>query len=202
MFNVRPDKRWFGFYAEPPEDPPGFGLNADGSVRGTLPDDPGSAFPGYDLGVSAAMPGNTMFNVRPELDLPGLHRFKPPQETVPGFRMTADGSIRNDATPAARPGPDVGTSPFGVFDLQSLGANAFTPVGDGSPPPYLIYGPGLYNRLAEAPTLAPDAERRPVRHTLRPRLRSRHSPARHIHPDLALPACRSVRHYRRISPTG
>lgn len=180
MFNVRPDRRWFGFHVEPPQDPTGFRLNADDSVRDMLPGGLSPAFLGYDLGASAAMPGGTMFNVQPDQDLPGLHNFKPPEdalpggtmfnvrpeqdfpglhnfkpreETVPGFRINPNGSIRHDATPAARPGPNVGSSPFGVFDHQSPDANAFTAVGDGSPPPYLALARSLYNGLGQLPML-------------------------------------------------
>lgn len=156
MFNVRPDKLWFGFCGEPPEDLPGFRLNTDGSVLGALPSDSSTAFLGYDLGAGEAVPGSTMFNVRPEQEFPGLHNFKPPEEMVPGFRMNADGSIRNDATPAIRPSPDVGGKPFGVLDLQSLDHSAFMPVGGRSPSPYLAYGDGAYRSPSGAPLPHPE----------------------------------------------
>lgn len=35
-----------------------------------------------------------MFNIQPERRVPGLHNFRPPEELMPGFRMNADGSIR------------------------------------------------------------------------------------------------------------
>lgn len=34
MFNVQPDKRWFGFHLEPPEDPPGFRKQLEYMTRG------------------------------------------------------------------------------------------------------------------------------------------------------------------------
>lgn len=45
-----------------------------------------------------------MFNVQSERRVPGLHNFRPPEELVPGFRMNADGSIRQ-ATVAPPPYP-------------------------------------------------------------------------------------------------
>lgn len=35
-----------------------------------------------------------MFNVRSGQNVPGLHNFKPPEEFVPGFRVNADGNVR------------------------------------------------------------------------------------------------------------
>jgi len=35
-----------------------------------------------------------MFNVQRERHVPGLHNFKPPEALVPGFRMNADGKVR------------------------------------------------------------------------------------------------------------
>lgn len=152
IFNVRPDKPWFGFYIEPPEDPPR---------------DSSTAFLGYGLGTSAAMPGGTMFSVRPEQDLPGLHNFKPPEEVVPGFRVkppeeevpgfrvNADGSIR-------KPAPldfDGGANPFGPFDRSRLGTNAFMPAGDGMLPPYLTFARRFYGDLGAVPMADPEAAR-------------------------------------------
>lgn len=109
-----------------------------------------------------------MFNVRPDLrwfgfrfeppqkqELPGF-RVKPPEEEVPGFRMNADGSIREATAPIARLYPDVGRNPFDFLDRPGLGANAFTPVGDGSPPPYLTHGRRFHAGFGGAPVLDPD----------------------------------------------
>jgi hypothetical protein len=154
MFNIRPDGRWFGFNVEPPEDSPGFRMNADSTIRDASPGDSSTAFLGIDPGDSAALPGGTMFNIRPEQNLPGLHNFRPPQELVPGFRLNADGSIRDASTPPAQLYPSVGGNPFGPFD--QFGAKRFTSVGDGSPPPYLAYRPGFSNELGKVPTLDED----------------------------------------------
>jgi hypothetical protein len=154
MFNFRPSPRGFGFNVKVPEEEvPGFRMNADGTVRDTPPRDVSTAFPGIDPDDSAALPGGIMFNVRPERYLPGLHNFRPPEEEVPGFRMNADGSIR-DASAPLQVNPHVGDNPFGAFDR--LGTNAFFPVGDGSPPPYPAHVPGLFNGLGRMPTLDKD----------------------------------------------
>ena len=151
MFNIRPDKPWFQFGDEPLADLPGFRMNADGTVRDASPGDLSTALLGIDPGDSAVLPGGTMFNVQPGQNLPGLHNFRPPEERVPGFRMNADGSIRDASTPPARLYPNVGGNPFGPFDQP--GNNAFTSVGNGSLPPYLAYGPGFSNGLGKVPTL-------------------------------------------------
>lgn len=151
MFSIRPDKRWFEFGDEPLEGPPGFRMNADGTVRDASTGDVSTAFLGIDPNNGAALPGGTMFNVQPGQNLPGLHNFRPPQELVPGFRMNADGSIRDASTPSAQHYPDIGGNPFGRFD--QFGTKPFTPVGDGSPPPYLAYDPGFSNGLGKVPTL-------------------------------------------------
>jgi hypothetical protein len=150
MFNIRPDKRWFEFGDGPLEEPPGFRMNADGTVRDVAPGDLWSAFPGIDPGDAAALPAGTMFNVQPGQNLPGLHNFKPPQEQMPGFRMNADGSIRDASAPPVPVYPDVGANPFRSFDQPD--AKAFTAVGDGSLPPYLAYSPELMNGLGRLPT--------------------------------------------------
>jgi hypothetical protein len=76
-----------------------------------------------------------MFNVRPDRRLFGFH-VEPPEEVVPGFRINADGSIRKATIPAAPLYSDF-NSPFGF--RPDLDTNAFTPVGDGMPPPYLTF---------------------------------------------------------------
>lgn len=125
MFNVRPDKGWFGFRAEQPK---GFRLNANGSVHGGPPSDLSTALLGYDLNASAAMPGSAMFNVRPELHLPGLHHFKPPEEVVPGFRMNADGSTSEAPAPATQLYRHVGSKPLDFVDLADMkDGSAFDP---------------------------------------------------------------------------
>lgn len=130
MFNVRPDRRWFEFNVEPPEDPPGFRVNADGSVGGT----PSGDFDQRSIG----------FHVQP------------PQQVVPGFRMNADGSIRTDAAPVMPPYPDVGSRLFSFPEPQGPSSSVFTPVGDGSPPPYLAFAERARNWLGGAPTLNRD----------------------------------------------
>jgi hypothetical protein len=35
-----------------------------------------------------------MFNVQRERLMPGLHNFRPAERVPPGFRMNADGSVR------------------------------------------------------------------------------------------------------------
>ncbi|MBI2737686.1 MAG: hypothetical protein HYX38_14235 [Rhodospirillales bacterium] len=137
MFNIRPEKRWFEFGDVPLEDSPGFRMNAGGTVR----DDASSS----DL--STALPGGAMFNVQPERQLPGLHNFRPPEELVTGFRLSADGSMQDTSTPPARLYPDAGGNPFRSF--YQPGTKAFTSVGDGSPPPYLAYSPGFSNGLGK-----------------------------------------------------
>jgi hypothetical protein len=73
MVNIRPDGHWFGFNVEPLEDPPGFRMNPNGTVR-------------------HGSPTHTMFNVQPEQNLPGLHNFRPSGKMVPGFHVNADGT--------------------------------------------------------------------------------------------------------------
>lgn len=93
-----------------------------------------------------------MFNVRPDLQWLGL-RVEPPTEEVPGFRMNADGSIRETAAPAVRPYPDAGGNPFDLNYQPGLSAEPFTPVGDGTPPPYLAYARGLGTGTGNVPSL-------------------------------------------------
>ncbi len=151
MFNIRPEKPWFEFGDEPLDDLPGFRMNAGGTIRDASPGDLSTAFFGINPGDSAALPGGTMFNIQPGQNLPGLHNFRPPEERVPGFRMNADGSIRDASTPPARLYPDAGGNPFGPFDQP--GTNPFTSVGDGSLPPYLAYSPRFSNGLGKVPTI-------------------------------------------------
>lgn len=139
MFSIQPDKRWFEFGDEPLEDLPFFRMNADGTVRGVGP------------GASAALPGGTVFNVRPERHLPGLHNFRPSEEVGAGFRMNADGSMQDPSTLSARPTPDTSGNPFDPFDQP--GTKSFTSVGDRSPSSRLTYRAGLSNGLDEVPTL-------------------------------------------------
>jgi hypothetical protein len=111
MFNVRPSFPWLGFHVEPPveEEVPG--------LHNWRPDE---------------VPG--LHNWRRNEEVPGLHNWRPSEE-APGFRMKADGSVRQTAAPAAQLRTDVSGNPFGLFDLY--GVDAFTPVGDVPPPPYL-----------------------------------------------------------------
>ncbi len=151
MFNIRPDRPWFQLGDEPLEDLPGFRVNVDGTVRDASRGDLRTAFPGIDPGETAALLGGIMFNVQPGQNLPGLHNFRPPEELVPGFRMNADGSIRDTSVPPARIYPDVGANSFGPFN--QFGTKPFTSVGDGSPPPYLAYDSGFSNELGKVPPL-------------------------------------------------
>lgn len=75
MFNIRPDGRWYGFHVELPEGDPDFRLDAGGWMRGVLPSGSSTAFLDYDIGADAMVPKSTMFNIRPEWDFPGLHKF-------------------------------------------------------------------------------------------------------------------------------
>ncbi len=97
-----------------------------------------------------------LHNFRPSEEVvPGLHNFKPPEEVAPGFRMDADGSIGEMAPTTTRLHPDIGGNPFGFIDRSRLDDNAFTPFGDGTPPPYLAFARKLYGELGIAPTLDP-----------------------------------------------
>lgn len=74
----------------------------------------------------------------PEEQVPGFNVKPPADAEVPGFRMNADGSIRETEAPAARTYVDDGGNPFfDIYHQLGLGAAPFTPVGDGTPPPYL-----------------------------------------------------------------
>lgn len=150
MFNIRPDKHWFEFGDEPLKDPPGFRMNADGTVRSASPGELRTALPGIDPGDAAALPAGAMFNIQPGQELPGLHNFRPPEELVPGFRMNADGPIRDASASPAQVYPDVGGDLFRPFD--QLATKTFTSVADGSWPPYLAYSPELSNGLGRVPT--------------------------------------------------
>lgn len=103
-----------------------------------------------------AVLGDTTFNV--EQDLPGLHNFKPPEETVLGFRMNADGSTRSNAVPASRRNSQVDYNPFGLFNSQGRDGNAFTSVGNGSLSPYLTFSRNLYD--GQLPPVDPEAVER------------------------------------------
>jgi hypothetical protein len=98
--------------------------------------------------------GRTMFNFRPYV--PGFNVEPPAEEEVPGFRMNADGSIRETRAPAARSYPDDGGNPFDIHYRRRRGGELFTPVGDGTPPPYLAYARRLYDGLGGGPTLGFD----------------------------------------------
>jgi hypothetical protein len=60
MFNVRPDQLWPWIRFEPTsEDPPGFRMAADGSIRAA--GDAGSGFPGYGSGTNPSTPFDIEF---------------------------------------------------------------------------------------------------------------------------------------------
>lgn len=152
MFNFRPNSHGFGFNVVAPEEKvPRFRMNAYGTVPGASPGDLSNAFPAINSDNSGVLPGGTMFNVQPERHLPGLHNFRPPEEFVPGFRMNADGSMRDASTTRARLYPDPGGNSFGAFD--QLGTNAFTSVGDGTPPPWLTFARALSDWRGKVPAL-------------------------------------------------
>lgn len=65
-----------------------------------------------------------MFNVRPDLRVPGFNVREPEQE-VPGFRLNADGTIGKAPMTAAK----LNDNPFDIFEPQPLAA---------WPPPYLV----------------------------------------------------------------
>jgi hypothetical protein len=69
-----------------------------------------------------------MFNVRPNLRVPGFN-VREPEEEVPGFRLNEDGSIGKAPMTAAKPDGN----PFDIFEPQPLAA---------WPPPYLAFGRG------------------------------------------------------------
>jgi hypothetical protein len=98
--------------------------------------------------------GRTMFNFRPYV--PGFNVEPPAEEEVPGFRMNADGSIRETRAPAAQSYPDDGGNPFDIHYRRGRGGELFTPVGDGTPPPYLAFARRLYDGLGGGPTLGFD----------------------------------------------
>jgi hypothetical protein len=125
MFNVRPDQRRFGFHVQQPEDP-----------------------------SSAAIPGSTMFNVRPELHLPGLHDFKPPEEVVPGFRMNANSSTSGGPAPATQPYRHVDSNPLDLVDPQSL-ATGMRELLDGASGPAANATEGYFNRTADPEKIQP-----------------------------------------------
>ena len=69
-----------------------------------------------------------MFNVRPNLRVPGVN-VREPEEEVPGFRLNADGTIGKAPMTAGKPDGH----PFDVFEPQPSAA---------WPPPYLASDPG------------------------------------------------------------
>lgn len=69
-----------------------------------------------------------MFNVRPNLRVPGFN-VRGPKEEVPGFRLNADGTIGKPPMTAAKPDGN----PFDIFEPQPLAA---------WPPPYLAFARG------------------------------------------------------------
>jgi len=54
-----------------------------------------------------------MFNVRPNLRIPGFN-VREPDEEVPGFRLNADGTIGKPPTTSAKPDGN----PFDIFEPQ------------------------------------------------------------------------------------
>ena len=68
-----------------------------------------------------------MFNVRPNLGVPGFN-VREPEEEVPGFRLNADGTIGKAPMTAATPDGN----PFDILEPQPLAA---------WPPPYLASDP-------------------------------------------------------------
>ena len=58
-----------------------------------------------------------MFNVRPNLPLPGFN-VREPEEEVPGFRVNADGTIGKAPMIAAK----LDGNPFDIFEPQPLAA--------------------------------------------------------------------------------
>jgi hypothetical protein len=216
MFNIRPDQLWPWIRFEPlSEDPPGFRMAADGSIRATR--ESGSGFPGYGSGANPSAPFDIEFGnanraagssfdgqrngaglipsfgsgllppfatsllfprltepqtrwsgpqghvgepeARPDTSVPGLHHFKPPADDPPGFRVAANGSVRNgspndfnlwplgydphaDVTPPAgissdalRPFQD-GSNPFDLLSRQRLNTDPIPSFDGGSLPPH------------------------------------------------------------------
>ena len=216
MFNVRPDQLWPWIHFEPPsEDPPGFRMAADGSIRAT--GESGSRFPSYGSGTNPSAPFDIEFGnayraassgfdgrgsgaglipsfgsgslppfatsllfprltepqtmwpgtqghigepeARPDTSVPGLHHFKPPADDPPGFRVAADGSVRNGSpndpnlwslgydphtdvtrptgisSDALRPFPD-GSNLFDLLGQQKSNADPIPSFDGGSLPPH------------------------------------------------------------------
>ena len=178
MFNVRPDAFWPWLYVKPPSDnPSGFRVAADGSVRDAGVDDIGFVLRGYCFAFSGAAPAEIEFEeaYRPNSDgnpfsfldrrgpgigpapsfdggsapphansllfrqmgkprpslrdygggldapshtpLPGFH-VKPSADDPPGFRVVADGSVRD------APINDVGSTSHGYRSGVSGAASA------------------------------------------------------------------------------
>ena len=70
-----------------------------------------------------------MFNVRPNVRVPGFN-VREPEEDVPGFRLNADGTIGKPPMTAAKPNGN----PFDIFEPQPSGV---------WPPPYLALAGGV-----------------------------------------------------------
>ncbi|MBY0318142.1 MAG: hypothetical protein K2X72_05410 [Reyranella sp.] len=73
-----------------------------------------------------------MFNVRPNLRVPGFN-VRQPEDEVPGFRLNADGTIGEAPMAAAKPSDN----PFDILQPQSPAA---------WPPPYLAFDKGADGR--------------------------------------------------------
>lgn len=114
-----------------------------------------------------------MFNFRPNLqrlglyveppaeeDVPGLHNWRPNEE-VPGLHTwrprNADGPIREATLSAAPLHSDGSGDLFNLFERPDQGSNAFGPVGDGTPSPYLAFARGLNSNAGGASIVAPEA---------------------------------------------
>lgn len=63
-----------------------------------------------------------MFNIQPKRRVPGLHNFRAPEELVPGFRMNADGTVRQGVSsrPDSQGYPQFRYGTFGRLRQDSL----------------------------------------------------------------------------------
>jgi hypothetical protein len=159
MFNFRPTIGLPGFRVGVAEGDPGFRINTDGSVGSTLPSASNVAVFGDDpYGNALQITPPAAFNPLGLFSTAGAGLYPTsyrPYDPV-AARQPSQDSLPEQSDPTATLYAGVGGNPFDLFDQQSLGANAFTPVGDGLPPPYLAYGERTNSGMGSAPTLRPD----------------------------------------------
>lgn len=170
MFKFNPQTGVPGFRVGLTEDPPGFAIEPDGSVRRAIPGTPSAPAFGYDpngnaLQTTAPPPA---FNPAGMLYTAGSGLYPityPPYVRFAGGLPSQD-PLLEKSDRAANFYADVGVNPLSFPDPQGLSANPTAPVGSGSPPQPQAASPAPPESTVSEGFLQPDPQGDSGRFTL------------------------------------